>query len=328
MMERRPPRLRLFEDDRRVVWLELLFDLVFVVAVAELAGLLHHLSIASIAKYLVLFTVVWWVWIGFTLYANRFGADGTGHRLLAAGTMLAVAGMAAAVGDLDARGELFALSYVGARALLIAAYVRIALRVDAARDLARTYATGFTISAAIWLASVGWDGSTRYAMWAVAAAIDIATPQLALRHQRRLPPQPQHLPERFGLFVVIVVGEVVAAIVAALKGHDLGPAPMLLAAAGILAAVSFTWLYFDRIEQYRVLDNQVARLVWIYSHLPLAASVAAFGVGVEHVMVHPGGGTGWALLAGALAVALGCLAAQRFSTHHKTAPDQVTSSTG
>lgn len=303
-MERRPPRLRLFEDDRRVVWLELLFDLVFVVAVAELAGLLHHVSIASIAEYLALFTVVWWVWVGFTLYANRFGADGAGHRLLAAGTMLAVAGMAAAVGDLDTRGELFALSYVGARALLIAAYVRIARHIDAARDLARTYATGFTISAAIWLASVGWDGSARYTMWAVAAVIDIVTPQLALRHQRRLPPQPQHLPERFGLFVVIVVGEVVA---------------------GIVAAVSFTWLYFDRIEQYRVLDNQVARLVWIYSHLPLAASVAAFGVGVEHVMVHPGGGTGWALLAGALGVALGCLAAQRFSTHHKTAPSQVTS---
>lgn len=101
---------------------------------------------------------------------------------------------------------------------------------------------------------------------------------------------------------------------------------MLFAAAGILAAVSFTWLYFDRIEQYRVLDNQIARLVWIYSHLPLAASVAAFGVGVEHVMVDSGGGTGWGLLTGALAVALGCLAAQRSSTHHKAAPGQVASS--
>jgi low temperature requirement protein LtrA len=71
-----PPRLRTIDEDvreRHATWLELFFDLVFVVAVAQLAdGLAEHHDGRGMLEFLALFVPVWWAWAGFTFYANRF----------------------------------------------------------------------------------------------------------------------------------------------------------------------------------------------------------------------------------------------------------------
>ena len=80
-----PPRLRLFEDvQRRATWLELVYDLVFVVAVAELAGVLAAGPDAGgVLTFVGLFVPIWWAWAGYVFYANRFDTDDVSHRLLA-----------------------------------------------------------------------------------------------------------------------------------------------------------------------------------------------------------------------------------------------------
>lgn len=81
-----PPRLRIGEDteeERRATWLELFYDLVFVVAVSQLAHNLNEdISLSGLFGFVVLFITVWWSWIGTTFYANRFDSDDVGHRLL------------------------------------------------------------------------------------------------------------------------------------------------------------------------------------------------------------------------------------------------------
>ena len=146
MIDRRwqPPRLRLFENvQRRATWLELLYDLVFVVAVAELANVLEPgVTTASLLTFVGLFVPVWWAWAGYVFYANRFDTDDISHRLLVIPQILAVATMAASVGDLGERSTLFALSYVAVRILLLIAYVRVGRHVAQARPLAVRYAIG------------------------------------------------------------------------------------------------------------------------------------------------------------------------------------------
>lgn len=258
-----PPRLRLFEGDhRRATWLELLYDLVFVVAVAELADVLaegHGLIFVG------LFIPIWWAWAGYVFYANRFDTDDVSHRLLALPQILAVALMAASVGDIGARSALFALAYVVARALLILAYLRAGKHVEVAKPLTSRYVQGFTISAALWLLSLVLPTPWRYILWAIATAIDLATPFLSRRHQGALPPQTEHLPERFGLFVVIVLGEVVAAVVFGLKSHAVTPGAVLVALAGIATAMAFWWLYFGYLDESVVLRTKLAGQVWVYS---------------------------------------------------------------
>ncbi|MGN9838828.1 low temperature requirement protein A [Nonomuraea sp. H19] len=291
-----PPRLRLFEDvHRRATWLELLYDLVFVVAVAELAGVLAGgTDLGRILTFVGLFVPVWWAWAGYVFYANRFDTDDTSHRLLALPQILAVATMAASVGDIDQRSGLFAVSYAVARVLLIVAYVRAGRHVPEARALAARYAAGFTVAVLIWLVSLAVDPPQRYAFWAVALLIDLATPFLARRYQGKLPPQSEHLPERFGLFVVIVLGEVIAAVVVGLKGHDVTPGALLIALVGVAIAMGFWWLYFGHIDESVVLRTQWAGQVWVYSHLPLSVGLVAFGIGIEHAIVHPSG-TSWSV---------------------------------
>ncbi|NRQ33866.1 low temperature requirement protein A [Nonomuraea sp. NN258] len=291
-----PPRLRLFEDaHRRATWLELLYDLVFVVAVAEVAAVLaEKADLAHVLAFAGLFVPVWWAWAGYVFYANRFDTDDVSHRLLALPQMLAVATMAASVGSIGERSGLFAVAYVVARVLLIVAYLRAGRHVAAARPLTVRYAAGFTIAAAIWLASLAVEPPQRYAFWAVALVIDLVTPLLARKHQGALPPQSEHLPERFGLFVVIVLGEVVAAVVVGLKGHDITPGTLLIALAGVAIAMAFWWLYFGHLDESVVLRTQVAGQVWVYSHLPLSLGLVAFGIGIEHAITHPSGAS-WAV---------------------------------
>lgn len=90
-----PPRLRGGEDDetRRATWLELFYDLVFVVAVSQVAhNLSQDVSLTGFVGFVALFVPLWWAWIGATLYANRFDTDTVIRRMLMGVQMLAIAG--------------------------------------------------------------------------------------------------------------------------------------------------------------------------------------------------------------------------------------------
>ena len=94
-----PPRLRIGEnreqEHRHATWLELFYDLVFVVAVSQVAHNLYaDVTISGFFSFIFLFIPIWWAWIGTTLYANRFDSDDIGHRLLMGVQMLAIAALA------------------------------------------------------------------------------------------------------------------------------------------------------------------------------------------------------------------------------------------
>lgn len=124
-----PPRLRIGEDteeERRATWLELFYDLVFVVAVSQLAHNFNEdISLSGLFGFVVLFIPVWWSWIGTTFYANRFDSDDVGHRLLIGIQMLTAAAMAINIyHGLGESSPGFAISYTLGRVVLIIEYVR------------------------------------------------------------------------------------------------------------------------------------------------------------------------------------------------------------
>src|SRR6266545_969547 len=124
-----PPRLRTLadeEEERRATWLELFFDLVFVVAIAALGqNLGHEATFVGFLKFLALFVPVWWAWMGFTFYANRFDTDDLPYRLLILLAMLGVAALSTTVTDAFSGGSRgFALAYVSVRLVLLVLYAR------------------------------------------------------------------------------------------------------------------------------------------------------------------------------------------------------------
>jgi low temperature requirement protein LtrA len=193
--------LRTVEEEgtpRHASWLELFYDLVFVVVVSELASKLGgDVSLGGVFGYVLLFVPVWWTWIGTTFYNDRFDTDDLVHRGLIFFQMLAVGALAINVHDgLDGSSTGFALAYVAARALLVLAYIGARHYVSQARPLTTHYAKGFSLAAAIWLVSVFVPAPYRFVLWVIGVAVEFATPLTARHLQARTPLSTSHLPER------------------------------------------------------------------------------------------------------------------------------------
>lgn len=98
-----PPRLWPANSTilRRVTWLELFFDLIFVAAVAQVdAPLSTDYSLAGVFRFVAFFLLIWWAWTGHTLYSTRFDTDDLIQRLFTLVQMFAVAAMAANAKDI------------------------------------------------------------------------------------------------------------------------------------------------------------------------------------------------------------------------------------
>ncbi|HEX2021948.1 MAG TPA: low temperature requirement protein A, partial [Candidatus Thermoplasmatota archaeon] len=288
----RPPRLRSNEPDehRRATWLELFYDLVYVVAVAALAARLEaRHDAAGWLEFAALFVPVWWSWAGVTFYNDRFDTDDLAHRLLTLLLMVGAVGLAIFIEHgVERGGAGFALSYVGLRAILVFMYLRAGRHATIARPLTRRYALGFSIAAAMWLASLAVDPPLRHVVWALAMAVDVGTPLTARRHQAMLPISRSHLPERIGLFTIIVLGEGVAAVVHGAGAGAIGVSTLAAAALALSIGFAVWWVYFENLDETVVRRTRVAGQVWFYAHLPLAVSITAAAVGLHAVVAHPG----------------------------------------
>ena len=318
------PQLRTVEhpgEDRRATWLELFFDLVFVVAVAQLSNSLSKdVSIEGFLIFCGLFVPVWWAWVGYTFYADRFDTDDVVHRVLMLAGMFAAGGLASAVPGAAAgtgsRG--FAIAYVAVRAIMLVLYARAWRALPAARPLVTGYMAGFATAASLWLVSLAVPTPARYAVWAVALAIDLGTPLASRRNIALVPVHTSHIPERIGLFTLIVLGETVLAVVLGTESVSWSLDVALVAAFGFAIGASFWWLYFDYVDTSLLRRSIWAGQLYLYSHLPLVAGLTAVGVGVKLAIKETGApglpdGARWVLCAG-IALAFGAVAVLHLAT--------------
>lgn len=293
-----PPRLRTAEneeEERRATWLELFYDLVFVVAIAQVShNLTEDVSLSGFLGFVILFVPIWWSWVGATFYATRFDTDDLGHRLLTLLQMVGVAVLAVNVHyGLGKSSAGFALSYFAIRMLLVFEYLSAGYFVPSARPLTNWYSRGFALAALCWFVSVFVPIPWRFALWAVGLMIDFATPLTVGRIAIQIPPSTSHIPERLGLFTIIVLGEAVASVVRGVSELEWGVASAVEAVLGMTIAFSLWWIYFDSVDgsPLKALRAGYVHLgmIWLYAHLPLAIGIAATGVGVEHIVSSPPG---------------------------------------
>lgn len=282
----RPAALRGPEEDRSATWLELFFDLVFVVAVGRLAAtVLADPEPAALARYALLFVPVWWAWMSFTWYASAFDNDDLAYRLAVMAGMLAVAALAVGVGgvaDGDTAG--FALPYAAMLALLVALFLRSARDAPEARRFSLVYATGYGVAATVWLAAEAVPAPGRWWLWAGAMVVLLATPPLATRGASGRLYDPGHVTERYGLFTIIVLGESIVAVTVGVDAIGLESATGLTAAVGFVLACAVWWLYFGSVRSGSLSASGGTRLtgfVWGYGHLLVFAGIALAAVGVE-----------------------------------------------
>ncbi len=294
----KPPRLRICqseaEEERHATWLELFYDLIFVAAISQLTVNLNHaFNVKGLLGFIALFIPIWWSWTGATFYANRFDTDDLGHRLLAGVQMLAVTAMAVSVQNgLTTHSVGFALSYAAVRFVLVFEYLRAERYVHIARPLTRRYSRGFGLAAFLWLISVFSPLPYRYAFWVLGLMVDFLTPMTAGQLHANLPPQSYHLPERFGSFTLIVLGEAILLVVQGISGQNLNWVAGLNACLGLGLAFCLWWLYYDNINgeaiRAAVKRQEIAIYqTWLYTHLVLVIGIPLTGEAIEHLILNP-----------------------------------------
>jgi Predicted membrane protein len=308
--------------------LELFFDLAYVLVVMEMAKVFYEdLTWHGFAVMTGLFLAMWFSWVGFTLYANRFDTDDIVFRiakLAATGTIVGCAASAS-----DAIGKLavpFAACYLGSRLVLLALYVRAWRHVREARPTIVVYLIIVSLSAALWAVSLVVPDPIRYAVWAIAVLVSAAGPVLATLRSDTAPLHVDHLPERFALLVILVLGEAVGG--TARGVHDASWAPIAIAVGALAFAIAagMWWIYFDVTTPSSAPNlgdveagEEDARSgadpaessgpvsgarydLFVYGHLPLTFGIVLAGVGLEELVVHPDkaapSAAGWAFACG------------------------------
>ena len=292
----RPMQARDVHQPHRVATsLELLFDLVTVIAVASAAAGLHH-AIAGghatdgVVRFAMAFFGIWWAWMNYTWFASAYDNDDVLFRLLT----LAIMGGALAI----ASGiELFFKSldltmvvtgYVIMRVGMVVLWLRAARGDPARRTTALTYALGIALVQVYWAGLLWVDSSSSVRLtllFALGAAFEIAVPALAERNGRT-PWHRHHIIERYGLLNIIVLGETLLAGSLALRavtGEHFQIALVRVALSSIVIVFSMWWLYFSK-EEHLQSQDLGRSLTWGYGHVLIFAAGAAVGAGFAVVV--------------------------------------------
>lgn len=287
-----------FDLERKVTWLELFFDLVFVVVLARLAhDLIHHPTGPGMAAFVLQFAAVFWAWNAFTYYIERFESGGLENRLFMLAAMAAVAAMAVWTEDgLGSHYVGFATTYVITRSINMTQWIRASRHVPAFAPTAHRFFFGFLVSVGLLVLAADLDEELRLFVFGMAVLIDIATPTTTLRLQAGLPQlSTSKFPERFGLFTIIVLGESVVGVINGVsERHAAGPlavTELLQGGLGLLVGIGLWWIYFDFVARRPPRARIGVALGWAYLHLLTLAAFTATGAFITLALTDDGQGS-------------------------------------
>ena len=301
------------ETHRTATPLELFFDLCFVVAVAQAAGRLHHAEaeahIASgLLGYVMVFFAIWWAWMNFTWFASAYDTDDVPYRLLTllqmAGVLVLAAGVPAGLTEYDF--TIVTLGYVLMRIAQVGQWLRAAREHPEGRAATFRYAIGISLVQLGWLLRLLLPKPFDEVGFLVLALCELAIPIWAEGHGRVTTWHPVHIRERYGLFTIIVLGEVVlassTAVQSGLTEFGFSMRLLVVATGGMVVVFSLWWMYFAGAET--PLRSQRIALVWGYGHALVFGSIAAVGAGLEVAVDEAAGAGNVSQRASALTVAV------------------------
>lgn len=282
------------DDELSVSPLELFFDLVFVFAVAQVASFIRHdLTWPGVGRGLLLLVLMYWGWSLYTWALNAVGTHRLGVRLgllAAMGTSLLMAvGLPEAFGD---AGWYFAVAFFVFRALGTAMYY--AAGDEHQRAAFNTFLPLSGTAAVVALVGGFVPTEWRAWVWILALGFDLASTRAAERADWHV--QPAHFAERYGLLVILALGELIVAIGVGLGEIEATVSLGLSLGIAFLAVAALWWSYFDWASTFLeaalrrrtgIERSAFARDAYTMAHLPLVAGIVLFAVALEEVVKHP-----------------------------------------
>jgi low temperature requirement protein LtrA len=284
--------------ERRVTSLELFFDLVFVFALTQVTGFLaDHLTWTGMIQGAALLMVLWWAWGGYVWLTNAVPAE----EVIPVRLVILIAMAAMLVASLavpDAFGEygvLFGLAYFVVRLLHVLLFVLAIGSTPETQQAFLRLAPGFLVAPALLIPAGFLDGFAQGMLWVVAIGIDLGVS--LVRGVSGFQVHSGHFVERFGLIIIIALGESIVAIGVGASGLALGTGVVLAAVLGVALAAALWWAYFDlvmlvaerRLSAVKGEERaRLARDAYPYLHLPIVSGIIFVALGIKQTMAHVG----------------------------------------
>jgi low temperature requirement protein LtrA len=299
---------------RSVSFLELFYDLVYVAVIAEAAHhLAEHVSVQGFAEFALIFSMIWIAWVNGSLYVELHGRDDGRTRTLVFVQMGILALLAVFTADAaGSTGPVFALIYAAFLAFMTVQW-GVVRRQDRPEFMVVTgrYQAGMAISIVALFASVFVPGDARLVIWAGFAVAWFVGIVFAGRAAIGLSPglmPTESLVERFGLFTIIVLGEVIFGVVDGLLLAEHDPITILTGILSLIVGFGLWWIYFDVVGRRLPRTDGRSIATWMLSHFPVTLAIAAAGAALVSLIAHAHDsntpeGTAW-LLAGSVGLGL------------------------
>jgi low temperature requirement protein LtrA len=280
--------------------LELLFDLAFVVAFGQASDQMSHLLAEghtgpAIGGFAFAMFAICWAWINFSWFASAYDTDDWFFRVTTmvqmVGAIILALGLPAMfhsveIGD-SLGNQVMVAGYVVMRIAMVAQWWRAARQDPARRPVAAF--NGLTLFGAQigWVALAVIDPSIRVmlVLGAALAVVELSGPVLAERRASGPPWHAHHIAERYGLFTMITLGEVlfgtVASVSAIIEQSGWSGEAVIVVIAGVGLTFGLWWTYF-MLPSGEILHHHRERsFVWGYGHMLLFASIAGIGAGIH-----------------------------------------------
>jgi low temperature requirement protein LtrA len=280
-------------EGRSVSFLELFYDLVYVVVIAQVAHhLAEHVTWRGTLEFAVVFGMIWLAWMNGTIYYDLHGREDGRTRTFVFIQMGLLALLAVftsdAVGD---DGPAFALVYAAYFAVFSWLWYTVRRRDDERfLTVTRRYLSGIVVSTIVIAASALMNDEMRLIIWAL-FVVGWVVGNIVLDNVGGGMAEvgltvTESMIERVGLFTIIVLGEVVVGVVAGISDAERTMIVIATGMIGLAIGIAYWWTYFDFVgsRPVRVGQGQITR--WLISHLPAAMAIAASGAAMVSLIEH------------------------------------------
>jgi low temperature requirement protein LtrA len=288
----------------RVTTFELFFDLVYVFAFTQVSRLMAEThSATGILQALILLSLMWWTWVGYSWISNQASADQPFLRSVMTFAMIAVFIAALTIPEAyeDLEGGwngplVFAGAYAAVRIIHVGLYLVVARGDRAMRRQLLIFMVALIPAVTLIFVGAAIGGEAQLWLWLVAMIYDLVATRVgsALGRGWRLP-SAEHWAERHGLVVILALGESIVAIGVGVAREPIDLQIMLGSAASVVISVLLWWSYFARLAAFGEhalsrRDGQARAILgadaYSYAHLVIIAGIIVTALGIEDAMKH------------------------------------------
>jgi low temperature requirement protein LtrA len=288
------------EDGRASTPLELLFDLTFVIAFGAASDQLAHALAEDhvregVLGFLLATFAISWAWINFTWFASAYDTDDWPFRLTTmvqmVGVLVLALGLPKLFASLTSHDEhldvrLIVIGYVIMRLPMVVQWLRAGKQDPARRELCNKMVATLLVAQVGWVVTMAVNPPMGPATAAVLVLIgvEVTGPYLAERLHDGTPWHSHHIAERYGLMVIIALGEGLLgtnAALGALIEDGWTQEIVVLGLSGTALVFGVWWTYFVVPSGHLLAAHRERSFGWGYGHLPLFGAVVAIGAGLH-----------------------------------------------